>query len=91
MGHMRMISPDDVPVVVPTGGGLGAEIRGVDLRRLSAAAMIGDTVGGLLSDWLYRRTGGLQAARRNVIVAGMRLFGRCRWISPRITPDRRAA
>jgi taurine dioxygenase len=29
-----MKSTDGVPVVVPTGGGLGAEIRGVDLRRL---------------------------------------------------------
>ncbi len=29
-----MQSTDGIPVVVPTGGGLGAEIRGVDLRRL---------------------------------------------------------
>jgi alpha-ketoglutarate-dependent taurine dioxygenase len=29
-----MKSMDDVPAVVPTDGGLGAEIRGVDLRRL---------------------------------------------------------
>jgi taurine dioxygenase len=28
----------DKPLVVTTGGGLGAEIRGVDLRRLSADA-----------------------------------------------------
>jgi sugar phosphate permease len=35
------------------------------------AGMIGDTVGGLVSDWLYRRTGSLQVARRNLIVAGM--------------------
>ena len=33
--------------------------------------MIGDTVGGVFSDWLYRRTGSLQVARRNVIVIGM--------------------
>jgi MFS family permease len=33
--------------------------------------MIGDTVGGAISDWLYRRTGSLQVARRNLIVAGM--------------------
>jgi MFS family permease len=33
--------------------------------------MIGDTVGGLISDWLYRRTGSLQVARRNLIVVGM--------------------
>jgi MFS family permease len=33
--------------------------------------MIGDTVGGTVSDWLYRRTGSLQVARRNLIVVGM--------------------
>jgi MFS family permease len=31
----------------------------------------GDMVGGSLSDWLYRRTGSLQVARRNLIVVGM--------------------
>jgi taurine dioxygenase len=35
---MQMKLRDDVPVVAPTGGGLGAEIGGVDLRRLSDAA-----------------------------------------------------
>jgi MFS family permease len=33
--------------------------------------MIGDTVGGVISDWLYRHTGSLQVARRNLIVVGM--------------------
>ena len=33
--------------------------------------MIGATVGGAISDWLYRRTGSLQVARRNLIVVGM--------------------
>jgi MFS family permease len=33
--------------------------------------VIGDTVGGVISDWLYRRTGSLQVARRNLIVVGM--------------------
>jgi MFS family permease len=33
--------------------------------------MIGDTIGGMISDWLYRRTGSLQVARRNLIVVGM--------------------
>jgi MFS family permease len=33
--------------------------------------IFGDTAGGLISDWLYRRTGSLQVARRNVIVLGM--------------------
>jgi MFS family permease len=33
--------------------------------------VVGDAVGGYLSDWLYRRTGSVQTARRNVIVVGM--------------------
>jgi len=33
--------------------------------------VIGDTVGGIISDWLYRRTGSLQVARSNLIVVGM--------------------
>ena len=35
------------------------------------AGVIGDTAGGMISDWINRRTGNLLAARRNVIVAGM--------------------
>jgi MFS family permease len=33
--------------------------------------VVGDTVGGTISDWLYHRTGSVQTARRNVIVVGM--------------------
>jgi sugar phosphate permease len=33
--------------------------------------VVGDSVGGIASDWIYRRTGSLQAARRNLIVTGM--------------------
>jgi sugar phosphate permease len=33
--------------------------------------IVGDVVGGGVSDWLYRRTGSLQVARRNLIVVGM--------------------
>jgi MFS family permease len=33
--------------------------------------VIGDTVGGILSDWLYRRTGSLRVARSNLIIVGM--------------------
>jgi sugar phosphate permease len=33
--------------------------------------VVGDTVGGYVSDWLYRRTGSVQIARRNVIIVGM--------------------
>jgi MFS family permease len=34
------------------------------------AGVIGDTVGGVLSDWLLRKTGSLLIARRSVIVGG---------------------
>lgn len=35
------------------------------------AGVIGDTVGGLISDFILRRSGNKRAARRDVIVAGM--------------------
>lgn len=35
------------------------------------AGVAGDALGGLISDRIYRRTGDLLAARRNVIIAGM--------------------
>ena len=35
-----------------------------------AAGMIGDTVGGLLTDWIYQRTGNINAARRNTVILG---------------------
>jgi taurine dioxygenase len=42
-----MKSTDGVAVVLPTGGGLGAEIRGVDLRRLGD-----DAFGAIYRAWL---------------------------------------
>ena len=35
------------------------------------AGVVGDTAGGFISDRLYRRTGSLQTARRNLIIVGM--------------------
>jgi MFS family permease len=35
------------------------------------AGIVGDTVGGVISDRIYRRTGNLQKARRNVIAFGL--------------------
>ncbi len=35
------------------------------------AGVFGDSIGGIASDWLYRRTGDIGKARRNVIVVGM--------------------
>lgn len=47
----------------------------IDLKRSAmftsgvfAAGMIGDTVGGLISDWIYARTGNVNAARRNTVI-----------------------
>jgi sugar phosphate permease len=34
------------------------------------AAVIGNTAGGVLTDWLYTRSGKLNAARRNVVILG---------------------
>jgi sugar phosphate permease len=36
-----------------------------------AAGVVGDTAGGLLSDWLLRKTGSLKVARRNLVVASL--------------------
>lgn len=51
---------------------------GLDLKQSALfaggvllAGVVGDTVGGLVSDYIARRTGNLEAARRNVIIAGM--------------------
>jgi len=35
-----------------------------------AAGMIGDTAGGLLTDWILKRTGNINAARRNTVILG---------------------
>jgi MFS family permease len=35
------------------------------------AGVIGDTVGGVVSDWIYKRTGNLAHARRNVIIGSL--------------------
>jgi sugar phosphate permease len=34
------------------------------------AGMCGDTAGGLLTDWLYKRTGNLNRARRDAVITG---------------------
>jgi len=49
--------------------------RGLDLKNaawftaaVGIAGVLGDTVGGVVTDWLYHRTGNLDVARRNVII-----------------------
>ncbi|NKQ52310.1 MFS transporter [Amycolatopsis sp. K13G38] len=44
------------------------------------AGVVGDSAGGLLSDWLLRRTGNLRFARRTVLVVG--LFGSFAFVMP---------
>jgi sugar phosphate permease len=52
-------------------------VYGIDLKASALftsgvflAGVIGDTAGGLLTDAIYRRTGNLNKARRNVIIMG---------------------
>ncbi|HZT27569.1 MAG TPA: MFS transporter [Pseudolabrys sp.] len=50
------------------------------------AGVIGDTVGGLATDWLLKKTGSTKVARRTVAIVGM--LGCCVFIVPAaLTPD----
>ena len=44
--------------------------------------VVGDTLGGVMSDWIYRRTGDLRLARRAPLVAG--LGGACAFMIPAV-------
>jgi sugar phosphate permease len=52
--------------------------HGLDLKHSAVfasgvflAGVVGDTLGGLVSDWLLRRTSDLRIARRNLVIAGL--------------------
>lgn len=54
------------------------DIRGFDLKQLALftalpllAGVIGDTLGGVVSDSIYKRTGNLKLARRALLVTGL--------------------
>jgi sugar phosphate permease len=54
------------------------DARGFDLKQLALftalpllAGVVGDTLGGVLSDTVYRRTGNLKLARRALLVVGL--------------------
>ena len=54
------------------------DARGFDLKELALftalpllAGVVGDTLGGVLSDAIYRRTGNLKLARRALLVVGL--------------------
>lgn len=67
------------PEVVPTGGGLGAEIRDIDLRRIDDAAFIlirrawldHQVMSGVASDRILKTRGDLHRARCAVIATGL--------------------
>ena len=63
------------------------DARGFDLKQLALftalpllAGVVGDTLGGVVSDKLYQRTGNLKMARRSVLFIG--LFGSLVFILP---------
>ncbi len=54
------------------------DARGFDLKQLALftslpllAGVVGDTLGGVVSDFIYKRTGNLKTARRAMLVIGM--------------------
>ena len=54
------------------------DARGFDLKQLAIftslpllAGVVGDTLGGVMSDMIYKRTGNLKIARRAMLVIGM--------------------
>lgn len=54
------------------------DARGFDLKHLAVftalpllAGVVGDTLGGIVSDTIYRRTGNLKLARRSLLVVGL--------------------
>jgi sugar phosphate permease len=54
------------------------DARGFDLKQLALftalpllAGVVGDTLGGVLSDTVYRRTGNLKLARRALLIVGL--------------------
>jgi len=54
------------------------DARGFNLKELALftslpllAGVVGDTLGGVVSDWIYRRTGNLKFARRSLLVIGL--------------------
>lgn len=55
-----------------------ADARGFDIKQLALftslpllAGVVGDTLGGVVSDQIYKRTGNLKLARRTLLVVGL--------------------
>jgi len=54
------------------------DARGFDMKQLALftalplmAGVVGDTLGGVVSDFIYKKTGNLKLARRSVLVVGL--------------------
>lgn len=54
------------------------DARGFDMKQLALftalpllAGVVGDTLGGVISDYIYRKTGNLKLARRSLLVVGL--------------------
>ncbi|QRX82944.1 MFS transporter [Glaciimonas sp. PAMC28666] len=68
------------------------DARGFDMKQLALftalplmAGVVGDTLGGVLSDYIYKKTGNLKLARRSLLVVG--LGGALIFILPAIYTD----
>jgi MFS family permease len=68
------------------------DARGFDMKQLALftalpllAGVVGDTLGGVLSDYIYKKTGNLKLARRSLLVVG--LGGALVFIVPAIYTD----
>jgi len=60
-----------LPSLFQQGYGLNLKDTAFFSFGVLVAGVIGDSAGGVLSDWLFRRTGNYLVARRNVIVASL--------------------
>jgi sugar phosphate permease len=68
------------------------DARGFDMKQLALftalpllAGVVGDTLGGVVSDYIYKKTGSLKLARRSLLVVG--LGGALVFIIPAIYTD----
>lgn len=68
------------------------DARGFDMKQLALftalplmAGVVGDTLGGVISDYIYKKTGNLKFARRSLLVVG--LGGALAFIVPAIYTD----
>jgi cyanate permease len=66
-----------LPQFFQQGYGLNLKNSALLSGAIGLGAVLGDTLGGLLSDWIYKKTGNLNAARRNVVILAFVGAGCC--------------